>query len=148
MCTSHVCAHRTLQRVPLNTRYSFKQSSMLNGVGKIVRMSLCARVDVFIELSNGPVKRDIRSLLHWKQVLRTNAASSAKQLSAQVLCGVCLNCSYVAMCACRCVHRTIKRSCDAIYEACCTAASSAKQLSAKCCLDIPLNSRAWSTVSV
>ena len=58
---------------------------MLNGVGKIVRMSLCARVDVFIELSNGPVKRDIRSLLHWKQVLRTNAASSAKQLSAQVL---------------------------------------------------------------
>ena len=31
--TSHVCAHRTLQRVPLNTRYTFKQSSMLNGVG-------------------------------------------------------------------------------------------------------------------
>ncbi len=49
-------------------------------------MSLCARADVFIELSNGPVKRDIRSLLHWKQVLRTNAASSAMQLSAQVLC--------------------------------------------------------------
>ena len=49
-------------------------------------MSLCARVDVFIELSNGPVKREIRSLLHWKQVLRTNAALSAKQLSAQVLC--------------------------------------------------------------
>ncbi len=75
--------------------------------------------------------RDIRSLLHWKQVLRTNAASSAKQLSAQVLPrdtfkqssmfnGVGLNFSYVAMCTCRCVHRTIKRSCDAIYEACCT----------------------------
>ena len=48
-------------------------------------MSLCARVDVFIELPNCPVKRDIRSLLHWKQVLRTNAASSAKQLSVQVL---------------------------------------------------------------
>ena len=31
--TSHVCAHRTLQRVPLNTRYTFKQSSMFNGVG-------------------------------------------------------------------------------------------------------------------
>ena len=30
---SHVCAHRTLQRVPLNTRYTFKQSSMLNVVG-------------------------------------------------------------------------------------------------------------------
>jgi hypothetical protein len=30
--------------------------------------------------------RDIRSLLHWKQVLRTNAASSAKQLSAPLLC--------------------------------------------------------------
>ena len=30
---SHVCAHRTLQRVPLNTRYTFKKSSMFNGVG-------------------------------------------------------------------------------------------------------------------
>ncbi len=31
--TSHVCAHRTLQRVRLNARCTFKQSSMLNGVG-------------------------------------------------------------------------------------------------------------------
>ncbi len=31
--TSHVCAHRRLQRVPLNTRYTFKQSCMFNGVG-------------------------------------------------------------------------------------------------------------------
>ena len=85
--TSHVCAHRTLQRVPLNTRYTFKQSSMFNGVGiNCSYVAMCTCRCVFIELSNGPVKRDIRSLLHWKQVLRTNAASSAKQLSAQVLC--------------------------------------------------------------
>ncbi len=84
MCTSHVCAHRTLQRVPLNTRYTFKQSSMFNGVG--------------------------------------------------------INCSCVAMCTCRCVHRTIKRSCEARYtkpaalEASAAhkcSASSAKQLSAQ-----------------
>ncbi len=72
MCTSHVCAHRTLQRVPLNTRYTFKQSSMFNGVG--------------------------------------------------------INCLYVAMCTCRCVHRTIKRSCDAIYEACCTGSKCCSQM--------------------
>ncbi len=59
MCTSHVCAHRTLQRVPLNTRYIFKQSGMFNGVG--------------------------------------------------------INSPYVAMCTCRCVHRTIKRPCEARY---------------------------------
>ena len=69
---SHVCAHRTLQRVPLNTRYTFKQSSIFNGVG--------------------------------------------------------INCSYVAMCTCRCVHRTIKRSCDAIYEACCTGSKCCAQM--------------------
>ena len=57
--TSHVCAHRTLQRVSLNARYTFKQSSMLNGVG--------------------------------------------------------INCSYVAMCTCRCVHQTIKRPSEARY---------------------------------
>ncbi len=70
--TSHVCAHRTLQRVPLNTRYTFKQSSMLNGVG--------------------------------------------------------INCSYVAMCTCRCVHRTIKRPFDAMYEACCTGSKCCAQM--------------------
>jgi hypothetical protein len=59
-------------------------------------------VDVFIELSNGSVKRDIRSLLHWKQVLRKNAASSAKQLTAQVLCtSAALMCEHIlpAFCA-------------------------------------------------
>ncbi len=104
MYTSHVCAHRMLQRVPLNTRYTFKQSSMLNGVGmncSYVAMCTCRCVHRTIKRSCearytkpaaleasaahkcGPVTR---SLLHWKQVLRTNAASSAKQLSAQVLC--------------------------------------------------------------
>ncbi len=35
-------------------------------VKRDIRSLLHARVDVLIELSNGPVKRDIRSLLHWK----------------------------------------------------------------------------------
>ncbi len=31
--TSHACAHRRLQQIPLNILYTFKQSSMFNGVG-------------------------------------------------------------------------------------------------------------------
>ena len=73
--TSHVCAHRTPQRVPLNTRYTFKQSSMFNGVG--------------------------------------------------------INCSYVAMCTWRCVHRTIKRSCEARYTKPAALEASAAH---KCCI--------------
>jgi hypothetical protein len=69
----HVCAHRSLQRVPLNTRYSFKQSSMFNGVG--------------------------------------------------------INC--FAVCTCRCVHRTIKRSCEARYTKPAALEASAGH---KCCI--------------
>jgi hypothetical protein len=45
-----------------------------------------------------------------------------------MLNGVALNCSYVAMCTCRCVHRTIKRPCDAIYEACYTGSKCCAQM--------------------
>ena len=92
--TSHVCAHRTLQRVPLNTRYTFKQSSMFNGVG--INCSYLQRVPL-------------------------NTRCTFKQSS--MLNGVGINCSHVAMYTCKqqksrdrtrrtshiCAHRTLQR---------------------------------------
>ena len=80
--TSHVCAHRTLRQVPLNTRYTFKQLSEFNSVG--------------------------------------------------------LNCSYVAMCMCRCRRDRTKRTSHARIE---------RFNEYLWTLDILLNSRACSMVS-
>ena len=118
MCTLHVCAHRTLQRVPLNTRCTFKQSSMLNGVG--INCSHVAMCTCKQQKSRDRTRRTSHVCAHRTlQQVSLNTRYTFKQLSEFNSVG--LNCSYVAMCMCRCrrdrtrrtthvcAHRTLQR---------------------------------------
>jgi hypothetical protein len=118
MCTLHVCAHRTLQRVPLNTRCTFKQSSMFNDVG--INCSHVAMCTCKQQKSRDRTRRTSHVCAHRTlQRVPLNTRYTFKQLSEFNSVG--LNCSYVAMCMCRCrrdrtrrtshvcAHRTLQR---------------------------------------